>query len=303
MLDSVNLNHLKVFETVYRTKSMTLAASELHLTQSGISQHIKALEGNLKIILFDRVSGTLLPTTKAHALYKTCKKMFLELGETILNLSEQNEKEIKGIVRVGVPIEFGNSMILPKLSALGKKHTKIQFDIKYGFATGMNEMLLADEIDFALVDDFKMASQIEIKPVFTETLHLCVLKSELESLKNKKDELGILKHLSFVDYQRSELVLRKWFKHHFRRKSFDLPVRAWAMDVQGLSKLILNGLGAGVLPEYVIQEIPQAKELLYVFKGKNIPMKNSIAMASVKKRHLSTAALTAQRFLLSEFGA
>ena len=44
LLDTLNLNYLRIFMAVYRTGSMTQAARELHLTQSGISQQIKSLD-------------------------------------------------------------------------------------------------------------------------------------------------------------------------------------------------------------------------------------------------------------------
>ncbi len=72
LLDQINLNQLRIFERVYRTGSMTRAAEELNLTQSGISQHIKALEDILKVRLFDRVKQKLLPTAEGKFLYEAC---------------------------------------------------------------------------------------------------------------------------------------------------------------------------------------------------------------------------------------
>ena len=72
ILDNLNLNHLRLFECVYRTKNMTKAADELHLTQSGISQHMKALEDNLGVKLFDRVRQRLVPTKAGATLYEHC---------------------------------------------------------------------------------------------------------------------------------------------------------------------------------------------------------------------------------------
>ena len=44
IINNLNLNHLLVFECVFRNGSMTAASKELHLTQSGVSQHMKSLE-------------------------------------------------------------------------------------------------------------------------------------------------------------------------------------------------------------------------------------------------------------------
>ncbi len=70
IIDHINLNYLRVFECVFRTGSMTTAAQELHLTQSGVSQHIRSLEDVLGIRLFDRIKKKLIPTTTADILFK-----------------------------------------------------------------------------------------------------------------------------------------------------------------------------------------------------------------------------------------
>ena len=91
LIDQINLNQLRVFESVYRTKSMTHAARELHLTQSGVSQHIKALEDVLELKLFDRIKQKLVPTPSARELYKNTAKSFEDI-ETILNKLKKTDK-------------------------------------------------------------------------------------------------------------------------------------------------------------------------------------------------------------------
>lgn len=48
------LNPLRVFETVARTENLTLAAQQLHVTQSAVSRQIAALEEYLGLQLFRR---------------------------------------------------------------------------------------------------------------------------------------------------------------------------------------------------------------------------------------------------------
>ena len=88
LLDQFNLNQIRVFECVYRTRSMTMAAKELHITQSGVSQHIKSLEEILEITLFDRVKQKLLPTSSADQLYLEWSKSIADIEKTLLNVSK-----------------------------------------------------------------------------------------------------------------------------------------------------------------------------------------------------------------------
>ena len=48
------LNALRSFEAAARYESFTRAAEELHVTQSAVSQQVKALEAQLGVKLFNR---------------------------------------------------------------------------------------------------------------------------------------------------------------------------------------------------------------------------------------------------------
>ena len=50
----LNLNQLRVFHAVATLKSFTLAADAMHLTQPGVSKHIKELEEYYGVRLFER---------------------------------------------------------------------------------------------------------------------------------------------------------------------------------------------------------------------------------------------------------
>src|SRR4051812_24376447 len=119
IIDGLNLNHLRVFECVYRTRNMTSAACELHLTQSGVSQHIHSLEEALGFSLFDRIHHKLIPTPSADPLYHKCHEAFSELENMIATLKGK-PRQLSGTVSIGLPLEFGNNIILPLLSRFGQ---------------------------------------------------------------------------------------------------------------------------------------------------------------------------------------
>src|SRR5262245_56732646 len=125
-IDNINLNHLRVFECVYRTKSMTQASQELHLTQSGVSQHIKAFEDSLGTRLFDRIKQKLVPTSQANQLYKRCRDSLFGIERTLSEIKGA-EKQLIGTVKIGMPIEFGNNLIVPLLAKFGREHPLVRF--------------------------------------------------------------------------------------------------------------------------------------------------------------------------------
>jgi len=301
-IDSININSLRVFERVYHKKSMTSAAKELGLTQSGVSQHIKNLEQQLGKNLFDRLKHKLIPTRDADILAKSCHRHLLALERSLKEVTGLSES-YRGEVRIGLPLEFGNNFILPILTEIGRLHSEITFHIKYGHASEMNGLLLSGDLDFAFVDSFSLDSQIELTSVWDETLALCIsidYKNHLFRNKNPLHVISTYDKLDYVDYVEGAPVLAMWFKHHLK-KPFIPNVRANLMDVQGMSRIIREGLGAGVLPLHVVQRINQQYGgILEVFEGTTKPLTNTISLGTVKQRTLSTSAKYCRNFCLTK---
>jgi hypothetical protein len=295
LIDQINLNQLRVFESVYRTKSMTHAAKELHLTQSGVSQHIKALEEVLELKLFDRIKQKLVATPAARELYTHTSKSF-EYIENTLNRLKNTDKELTGLVSIGVPIEFGNNIIIPLLSEFQKKNPKVRFKIRQGFPFEMNHMLLNGELDFAFVDSFSLDKGIKTESVYDEVLELCVSK-KLGLPQKIQTDFDFYKKLTYVDYQEEQSVLSLWMKHHLNVKGPELDVRVYITDAQAISKMILNQVGAGVLPGHLAQKLINRGEDLQILKGSEKNLINAISIAYLEEKTLTLAGKTTLEFL------
>jgi DNA-binding transcriptional LysR family regulator len=300
LIDQINLNQLRVFESVYRTKSMTHAARELHLTQSGVSQHIKALEDVLELKLFDRIKQKLVPTPSARELYKHTAKSFEDI-ETILSKLKKTDKELSGMVSIGMPIEFGNNIVLPLLNAFQQRHPKVRFKIRQGFPFEMNHLLLTGDLDFAFVDSFSMDKGIHTEPVYDEVLELCVSKKLGLPAKGQTD-FEFYEKLAYVDYQEEQSVLSLWMKHHTGQKGAELDVRVYVMDAQAIAKLILQGTGAGVLPGHLLQRLSQTEENLQILRGSGKPLMNTISIAYLEDKTLTQAARSILETMMSAMG-
>ena len=111
---NVNLNYFKVFMAVFQTRSMTDAAESLHLTQSGVSQHIKALEEQLKQPLFSRVGRKLIPTALAFEIYPEIENAF-DRVQNLLEKAAGMERPPEGAVRIGMPVELVRDCLVKSL--------------------------------------------------------------------------------------------------------------------------------------------------------------------------------------------
>jgi DNA-binding transcriptional LysR family regulator len=163
----------------------------------------------------------------------------------------------------------------------------------------MNHLLLTGELDFAFVDAFALDKGIKTDPVYDEVLELCVSK-KLGIQDKTTTDYSFYENLPYVDYQEEQSLLSLWMKHHINAKNTDFDVKVYVMDAQAVGRLITQGVGAGVLPGHLIQKLVAAGEKLQVFQGSGKPLHNTISIACMKDKTLTSSTLAVMDFMKSK---
>src|SRR5829696_3098158 len=94
-----NLNDLLAFVAVARERSFTRAAAKLGVSQSALSQTIRALEERLDLRLLTRTTRSVAPTQAGERLLRTVGPRFDEIEAELAGLSELRDKPA-GTVRI-----------------------------------------------------------------------------------------------------------------------------------------------------------------------------------------------------------
>lgn len=310
LINNLNLIHLRIFESVYRLKSMTLAAQELFLTQSGVSQHMKNLEESLGISLFVRNRSGLFTTEEADLLYKSYKKAFGEIEQTLKLIKDPQQQQLTGTLKIGLPTEFGNNILIPLVADWAKKYTKVKFDFSYGYGAALIEQLESGQIDLAFIDSIQKNKKIKSQVVFQENLLLVASDNYLKQTNKQNQSLNKihnqkiekekdLLNLDFLEYEHKESILRLWFGYHYGKKNIHLNIKAWAMNVQGVASLMKQGLGAAILPDHLVEKLIKQGHNLHIFKGKKANLKNDISVVWIKNKPQSQATEELLNFILN----
>lgn len=281
---ALNLNSLVVFSHVYRSASMTLAAKEMGMTQPGVTQHIRNLETLLNVELFHRLGKRLIPTKEAETIFNEVSTS-LENIENILIAVTKKDRQFSGVVRIGVPIEFGNTVVLPHLAQIRSQFPQVQFQITYGLPHRLNSLILEGNLDFAFMDHYQSNPAIKREVVYHENLILCCSKEYAELVGvTKRKERQFFESLSYVDYQIGDAILRDWFERAFGFKKLKLSVASYCFDVQGIATLVKNSMGVGVLPEHVFNKMRENGVALQQFRPKKGAVNNPISLAYLEQR-------------------
>ena len=145
-----NLNQLRIFEAVAQSRSFTRAAELVHLTQPGISKHIKQMEEHYGVPLFDRLGKKVALTQAGEILLEATQDIMASL-----NAAEQRIEELKdlrgGKLILGASFPIG-IYILPRM-LVGFRNEYPAVEITLDIATGkaIVARILANKLELGLV--------------------------------------------------------------------------------------------------------------------------------------------------------
>jgi len=142
-MSSPKFDDLHVFLCVAREGSFTRAANKLGVSQSALSQTVRALEERLQIRLLTRTTRSVSPTAAGERLLATLAPNLDGIAAELDLLREQREKPA-GTVRITCSDNVLRFLVLPKLAPILHEYPDIQleFDINNGFRN-----IVADRFD------------------------------------------------------------------------------------------------------------------------------------------------------------
>lgn len=143
MPDLPPLDALRVFEAAARRLSFAAAAAELHLTASAVSHRIKALEGQLGLVLFERLTRKVRLTAAGRAYAAAVGDAIAILREATRRLAAEANRPLN----VSVTPLFGARWLLPRLARFEAAHPGISVRL---IGTSRLADFAADGVDCAV---------------------------------------------------------------------------------------------------------------------------------------------------------
>ncbi len=252
-----DFNRLKVFYHIFNEQSSTGAAKILHITQSGVSQHLKKLEGELKTSLFTRVHRRLIPTAAGHKLYGIVQGFMIQLESGVRHINETSEKP-SGRLRIGAPSEFGKTYLPRIFASFNRKYRDVSLQLELGDPNTLFGMVSEGELDFAYIDILPIFKDIPsestvytVEPMVTETFVLACSRNYYENniVEAGYDELIKLK---YIGYKTDIALFRSWFSLHFDEAPSALDLVLVADSAGAIITGLEEDLGLGILVSHLI---------------------------------------------------
>src|ERR1700734_3707609 len=166
---------LRVFRAVARHLNFRMAAEELLLTQSAVTQQIKTLESELDVPLFDRAGGRVALTPAGAALLPFATQL-AELAEEACEAVAATTGDHAGRLGLGASQTIGQ-YLLPKLIAgFLREHPRVQISVMGGNTQTILEALVEHRVQLCLIEGPAMRRDVQVEP-FMEDHMVCVAPS------------------------------------------------------------------------------------------------------------------------------
>ena len=163
----MTLRHLEIFRSVCQAESITLAAEHLNMTQPAVSQAIRELESFYRTKLFERMNRRIYITESGRTLLQYTDTILSQFQDSIHALQEIQHS---GNCRFGVHVTFGETCMPIILKRLSEELPDITAKAFVGNSRKNEEMLLRNELDFAVIDNVKLSPGLTVLPLCRERM-------------------------------------------------------------------------------------------------------------------------------------
>lgn len=143
----LNLTHVMSFVRLQEAGSFTLAAEQLGIGQSTVTQHIQRLEKSLGRQLIDRTTHRVKLTAEGEALLTYARGM-LDLNAKVSSLF--GESRLRGRIRLGVSEDVVASRLTAVLEDFIRLHPLVDLELTVALSTPLFQMQDLGELDLVL---------------------------------------------------------------------------------------------------------------------------------------------------------
>ncbi|MBN2597197.1 LysR substrate-binding domain-containing protein [Labilibaculum sp.] len=189
----------EVFIAVAENLNFSKAAEELFISQPAVTKHIKELESKLNTALFERKGNKVYLTKSGKLMYSSLKQIKQQYRDLEYELGRLNEA-FNGSLRIGASSTISQYLIPSVIASFHKRYPRIKFDLFNGNSFEMEQKLLDNEIDLALVENETSNSNIN---------YMDFLDDEIIAVTGTQSVYAKRKNIKLSDIQEIPLVLRE----------------------------------------------------------------------------------------------
>ncbi|HSN51923.1 MAG TPA: LysR family transcriptional regulator [Woeseiaceae bacterium] len=276
------LSDLEAFIAVVESGSFTAAAERLDVAKSAVSRRVTALEERLGVQLLRRTTRRLNLTETGKSFYEHSARILADLDEAEAAVLQQHG-ELRGNLRVALPLSFGARHMYKPIAEFSRKHPRVSFDLD------LNDRridLIAEGVDLAVRIGRLSDSTLIARRLFEARTVVCASPDYLERRGTPQSPDDLAGHDCLVYTNLPDPT--KWVCTGADgvRHAIDVTVTMTASSGDFLCECAKQGLGLVLQPTFIAGEAISRGDLQPVLTGYQWPVTPAYAIYP-PTRHLS----------------
>ena len=274
---------LLAFAALARLGSFTLAAHELHLTQSAISHAIKALEEQAGCRLFERAGRRVTLTQAGEQLLRHVDKIFIEMKIARAGLEELSRWG-HGRLRIGASTTACQYILPNVLREFKQSFPRCVISIEPGDHDHQVELLQQNRVDVALMLEPAGLKELAFAPLFEDEMRF-LLAPVHPWVRAGRMQRANFAAQTLILYNQKSYTFRL-VQEYFRAEDLPLANFLELGSMEAIKELAKVGLGVGVLAPWVARAELEAGALVSLPLGKR-KLRRKWGVAHLRGRRLS----------------
>jgi DNA-binding transcriptional LysR family regulator len=257
----MHVESLKVFCDLIDTRSFSKAAAKNFISQSAVSQQVRAFEELFECQLVERNRKGLAPTAAGLLFYKGCREIldrYNTLGEELKSMGNV----VNGQVRVATIYSVGLHELSQVVKNFIKVYPQTNIHIEYSRANIVYDDVINGANDFGIVAYPATSPQLEIIPFRSDRLAL-ICYPEHPLAKRKSVDVGELKGERLIGFER-DIPTRKAIDKILRDHDITPDYVMEFDNIETMKNYVEAGQGITILPQATVKNELSAGNLIAV---------------------------------------
>jgi DNA-binding transcriptional LysR family regulator len=257
----MNLDHIRYFLGLADDLHFWNASEKMNITQSALSRHIKALEDELGVVLFDRTKRKVSLTAAGTFLRTEWQRLLTEM-DNVQRQARLLDSGMAGVLRIGHPSSIRFSIMPDLVVALSRAYPDVKLELVAVDDTDIEGVLLNYQIDIGFERGHPAHDSLASRLLLVEPIALVVndkhpIQPDLfTDLSQFRDEPFML-----PAHCHSELYLNALYQI-FPQYGFAPKVVFESDHGTTLLSLVARGMGVTVLPMSYEQGAPSGVQFM-----------------------------------------
>ncbi len=261
----MHIQNFKTFCDLVETKSFSKAARLNEVTQSAVSQQLKAMEAHYDMLIIDRNQKKFRLTPQGTALYSTFKEI-LDLYEKLNCEIQEMRNIVSGTIQISTVNSIGLHELPPYLKSFIKQFPSVNARVEYRRANLVYEDVLHGNSDLGLVAFPPTHKDLTIIPFANDEL-IIVMSPEHRLTKKRSISMNDLSGVEFVAFER-DIPTRKATDEILAKAGVEVQVVMEFDNVETVKRAIEINAGIAILPaSTVITESERNQLVIYKLEG------------------------------------